>query len=146
MRCLCAFAPHAQPLPQSASHLAATNTVRVPEVFHYGPLPGPPGGGALRGSSSFIVMECLDMRGRCDQGEGPRCMSAGAAGSLCYRSVVAARAGWQAEQRHTDALLLTWLRTRPSNTQLSLAGRWQACTWPRRSMTTPASLGLCVTM
>jgi hypothetical protein len=49
---------------------AATNTIRVPEVFHYGALPSPPGGGGLRGAGSFIVMEHLDLRGRCDQGEG----------------------------------------------------------------------------
>ncbi|KAL4458241.1 hypothetical protein ABPG75_013106 [Micractinium tetrahymenae] len=47
----------------------ATHTIRVPEVFHYGALPSPPGGGALRGSGSFIVMEYLNLRGRCDQTE-----------------------------------------------------------------------------
>ena len=50
---------------------AATQTIRVPEVFHYGALPSPPGGGALRGGGSFIVMEYLDLRGRCDQGARP---------------------------------------------------------------------------
>lgn len=47
----------------------ATRTVRVPEVHHYGPLPSAPGGGALRGGGSFIVMEHLDLQGRCDQAE-----------------------------------------------------------------------------
>ena len=53
------------PLPIAA----ATRTIRVPEVFHYGPLPAPPGGGALRRGGSFIVMEYLDLSGRCDQAE-----------------------------------------------------------------------------
>ncbi len=60
---------HANDVQAMPTLPAATQTIRVPEVYHYGPLPGPPGGGALRGGGSFIVMECLDMRGRCDQGE-----------------------------------------------------------------------------
>lgn len=47
----------------------ATNTLRIPQVFHYGPLPGPPGGGALHGNGSFIVMEYLSMSGRADPAE-----------------------------------------------------------------------------
>lgn len=53
----------------------ATHTIRVPEVFHYGGLPSPPGGGALRGSGSFIVMEYLELGGRCDQAELGRQMA-----------------------------------------------------------------------
>lgn len=47
----------------------ATKTVRIPEVFHYGELPGPPSGGALRGNGSFIIMENLNMRGAADPAE-----------------------------------------------------------------------------
>lgn len=47
----------------------ATHTLRIPEVFHYGELPGPPSGGALRSGGSFIVMEHLNMRGAADPAE-----------------------------------------------------------------------------
>lgn len=50
-------------------------------MYHYGPLPGPPGGGALRGGGSFIVMECLNMQGRCDQGDA-HCRAVGAGGQV----------------------------------------------------------------
>lgn len=53
----------------------ATNTIHVPEVYHYGALSSPPGGGALRSSGSFIVMEYLDLRGRFDQAELGRQMA-----------------------------------------------------------------------
>ncbi len=46
--------------------MGATNTVRIPEVFHYGELPS---GGALRSGGSFIVMEYLNMKGAVDQAE-----------------------------------------------------------------------------
>ncbi|KAK9845281.1 hypothetical protein WJX81_002192 [Elliptochloris bilobata] len=41
-----------------------TKTLRVPKVYHFGPLDSPQGGGTLRGSGSFIIMENLDMQGR----------------------------------------------------------------------------------
>jgi fructosamine-3-kinase len=49
--------------------MRATKTIRIPEIVHYGPLPGPPGGGALRGGGSFIVMESLEMGAGSDQAE-----------------------------------------------------------------------------
>ena len=47
----------------------ATKTMRIPEVFHYGDLPGPPSGGALRGNGSFIVMENLNLKGASNSAE-----------------------------------------------------------------------------
>ncbi|KAL4854893.1 Protein-ribulosamine 3-kinase [Chlorella vulgaris] len=47
--------------------MQATGAIHVPEVFHFGALPSAAGGGALRGGGSFIVMEYLDLSGRCDQ-------------------------------------------------------------------------------
>jgi len=42
-----------------------THTLKVPEVYHYGPLSsGVPGGGSLRGGGSFIIMEHLNLSGR----------------------------------------------------------------------------------
>ena len=47
--------------------LTATQTIRVPEVFHHGDLPSA-SPGSSSGSGSFIVMEHLELRGSCDQG------------------------------------------------------------------------------
>lgn len=46
--------------------VADTGTLRIPKVFHYGPLPAPGGG---RGRGSFIVMEFLHFGGRSSAAE-----------------------------------------------------------------------------
>lgn len=48
----------------SLQAMHGTNTVRVPEVYHYGLMAGR---GALRGQGSFIVMEYLELGGALDQ-------------------------------------------------------------------------------
>lgn len=41
---------------------ADTQTLRIPKVFHYGPMPG-------RASGSFIIMEYLNFSGRSNSAE-----------------------------------------------------------------------------
>lgn len=47
-----------------------THTLRIPKVYHVGSLSkGPPGGGSMRGSGSYIVMEYLNLSGRSSQAD-----------------------------------------------------------------------------
>jgi len=56
-----------QPTPQTHSHPTDTHTVRVPNVYHVGLLPGSRG--------AFIVMDYLNLQGAGDQAELGRQMA-----------------------------------------------------------------------
>lgn len=77
-------------------------------MYHYGALSSPPGGGALRSSGSFIVMEYLDLRGRFDQG-GCSCVHMCMFFCLFFSLVCAVRLSYRIT---ASSLILPWARQR----------------------------------